>query len=505
MALEGDNKTDKHFGALVSSVQSEPKTPDRAFLAALRERSAQAFQEAAAQPQGLRRYLRMVGSARWAIPVAAAAGVALVIGLWPSGGDGGRAYAMSDVAGMLRRARTVHLKGVSYEYVDTANSTQFKRQVVESWFDVEAGRTWQRSTWFESDSSDAPSKDVETISDGEYTMGINHTAKSVQFDRINPYLRRIQTRQGLEGMLKQMLGNPKQVDTFELTGHEQIDGVTFDVWERDVIVDPNELNLRVRWWLAPSSGEVGRVEVWGEFLRVSKDWRLQLRIELLERDATPPAGLFTSEPPADYAVKKAKEDTNVPELDLEAGVRTDNLEFDARIAFVMPDGSVVLGWRGFDHKATGLQAELFAGLEVGGPLPKLPVEAYALAQAGGDGGATHIGKHLAVTQKDGKFVEWSLYVATDPATSSRADMQMYRVLIRYNPPERKVSGRMLPGLHALLAVDSAEDFDELVLAAMAELSDGDAAPPPLDYEQVMALAERVRASQTGQAHNPAEH
>ena len=412
---------------------------------------------------------------------------------------------MSDVSGLLRRARTLHLKGVSYEYVDTADSTQFKRQAVELWFDVEAHRTWQRSTRFESDSSDTPSKDIETIRDGEYTILINHTARSVQFDRINPYLRRIQTRQGLEGMLKQMLGDPKQVDSFELTGQEQIDGVMFDVWEREVIVHPNELNLRVRWWLAPSSGEVGRVEAWGQFLRVSEDWRLQLRIELLERDATPPAGLFTSEPPADYTVAKAKEDTSIPELDVEAGVRTDNLEFDARIAFVLPDGSVVLGWRGFDHKATGSQAELFAGLEVGGPLPKLPVEAYALGQAGGDGGATHIGKHLAVTQQDGKFIEWSLYVATDPATSSRADMQMYRVLIRYNPLERKVSGRMLPGLHALLAVDSADDFDELVLAAMAELSDGGTAPAHVDYEQVLALADRIRASQTSQAHNPAEH
>ncbi len=503
MALEGNNKTDEHFGALVSSAQSETQTPDRAFLAALREKSAQAFQDAAAQPHGMRRYLRMARSARWVVPIAAAAGVALVIGLWPNGGNGGRAYAMSDVSGLLRRARTVHLKGVSYEYVDMADSTQFKRQAVESWFDVEAHRTWQRSTRFERDSSDTPSKDIETIRDGEYTILINHTARSVRFDRINPYLRRIQTRQGLEGMLKQMLGDPQQVDTFRLTGQEQIDGVMFDVWERDVIVDPNELNLRVRWWLAPSSGEVGRVEAWGQFLRVSEDWRLQLRIDLLERDATPPAGLFTSEPPADYTVEKAKEDTSIPELDVEAGVRTGNLEFDARIAFVMPDGSVVLGWQGFDHEATGSQAELFAGLEIGGTLPKLPVEAYALAQAGGDGSTTHTGRHLAVTQKDGEFIEWSLYVATDPATSSRADMQLYRVLIRYNPPERQVSGRMLPGLHALVTVGAAEDFDELVLGAMAELSDAATAPVHLNYEQVKALAERVRASQASPARDPA--
>jgi hypothetical protein len=412
---------------------------------------------------------------------------------------------MSDVSGLLRRARTLHLKGVSYEYGDMADPTQFKLQAVESWFDVQAGRTWQRSTWFDGDSANAPREDIETIRDGEYTMLINHTAKSVRFDRINPYLRRIQTRQGLEGMLKQMLGDPQQVDSFRLTGQEQIDGVMFDVWEREVNVHPNELNLRVRWWLAPSSGEVGRVEAWGQFLPVSEDWHLQLQIELLQRDATPPAGLFTGKPPADYAVEQAKDDTSIPELDVEAGVRTGNLEFDARIAFVMPDGSVVLAWQGFDHKATASQAELFVGLEIGGPLPKLPVEAYALGQAGGDGSATHIGRHLAVTQKDGKFVEWSLYVATDPATSSRADMQLYRVLIRYNPPEGKVSGRMLPGLHALLTVDSADEFDELVLGAMAELSDGGTAPAHVDYEQVLALAERIRASQTSQAGDPAGH
>ena len=113
MALEGNNKTDEHFGALVSSAQSETKAPDRTFLAALREKSARAFEEAAAQPHGLRRYLRMARSARWVVPIAAAAGVALVIGLWPNSGNGGRAYAMSDVSDLLRRARTVHLKGVS--------------------------------------------------------------------------------------------------------------------------------------------------------------------------------------------------------------------------------------------------------------------------------------------------------------------------------------------------------------------------------------------------------
>jgi len=503
MGLEDGNKTDRHFGALVSSAQSETEAPDRTFLAALREKSAQAFHEAAAQPHGMRRYLRMVRSARWIVPLAAAAGVALVIGLWPSGGNGGRAYGMSDVSDLLRRARTVHLKGVCYEYGDMADPTQLKRQMFESWFDVEASRTWQRSTWFEGDSTDAPSKDIETIGDGEYTTCINHTAQSVQFDRINPYLRRIQTRQGLEGMLKQMLGNPKQVDSFILTGQDQIDGVMFDVWQREVIVHPDFLNLKVRWWLAPSSGEVGRVETWLQVLPVGEDWHPQWRIELLERDATPPAGLFTSEPPASYEIEKAKEDTSIPELDVEAGVRVDSLEFDARIAFVMPDGSVVLGWRGFDHQADTSQAELFADLELGGPLPKLPVEAYALAQVGGNGSATHIGRHLAVTQKDGEFVEWSLYVATDPATSSRADMQMYRVLIRYNPPDRKVSGRMLPGLQALLTVDSADDFHELVLGAMAELSDDGAAPAHVDYEQVMALAERVRASHASQARDPA--
>jgi hypothetical protein len=503
MALEGNNKTDEHFGALVSSTQSETQSPDRTFLATLREKSAQAFQDAAARPHGFRRHLRMARSARWVVPVAAAAGVALVIGLWPNGGNGGRAYAMSDVSGLLRRARTVHLEGVCYEYGDMADPTQFKRQLFEVWFDVEGNRMWQRSRRLDGDSTNAPSKDIETIGDGEYTIRINHTARSVQFDRTNPYLRRVQTRQGLEGMLKQMLGDPKQVDSFGLTGQDQIDGVMFDVWERDVIVDPNELNLRVRWWLAPSSGEVGRVETWLQVLSVGDEWRPQWRIDLLQRNVTPPAGLFASEPPADYVVEKTKEDTGPPELDVEAGVQVDNLEFDARIAFVLPDGSVVLGWRGFDHNATGSQAELFAGLEVGGPLPKLPVEAYALAQAGGDGSSTHIGKHLAVTQKNGKFIEWSLFVATDPATSSRADMQMYRVLIRHNPPDRKVSGRMLPGLQALLTVDSADDFHELVLGAMAQLSDGGAAPAHLDYEQVMALAGRIRASQTSQAHDPA--
>lgn len=444
----------------------------------------------------------MARSPRYVVPAAAAAGVALAVVLfWPAG-HGGKAYGMSDVCALLRHAQTIHMKGIFYEYGDMAKPDVFTRQAFEAWFDMVGGRTWQRSTAFAGDSEGPPVNVTETVCGGDYTMVVDHTAKSVRFDRVSPYLRTIQTRQAFDAMLRQMLGDPRRLDGFVLLRQDQIDGRQFNVWQREVAVHPGVMNLRVQWWLAPDSGKVGCVKTWNQVLPVGEQWYPSFTIDTLERDAAVPTGLFTTEPPAGYRLENKKEDTTTPELDLQAGVRVDRLEFDARIAFVLPDGSVLLAWRGIDHDEPGSQEELFKDLSVGGPLPKLAVEAYALGQLGADKAETHIGRHLAVTRKGDKYIEWGLYVALDPTSASR--MQMYRVLVRFNPPDRKVAGQMLAGLLNLLAVDSAEDFDVLVRGAMAELSDSGTAPPHVTYEQVLDLAERIRASQTSQGQDPSE-
>ena len=48
-------------------------------------------------------------------------------------------------------------------------------------------------------------------------------------------------------------------------------------------------------------------------------------------------------------------------------------------------------------------------------------------------------------------------------------------------------------MHSTIEV-TAGDFDELVLGAMAELSDSGAAPAGITYEGVTRLAQQIRAS-----------
>jgi len=100
--------------------------------------------------------------------------------------------------------------------------------------------------------------------------------------------------------------------------------------------------------------------------------------------------------------------------------------------------------------------------------------------------------HLAYTQKAGRFYEWSIYVANK--TVEPADVWGYQLQLESNLEGGEANARLSIAATAELTIQDEEDFNSLVLGAMAECSDAGVAPDRLTYENVLALVEQIRAS-----------
>ena len=125
-------------------------------------------------------------------------------------------------------------------------------------------------------------------------------------------------------------------------------------------------------------------------------------------------------------------------------------------------------------------------------MPKLPVEAYGLQSFGSGQDVTYEGYHLACTEKNGKPIEWGLYVPNgDPP--ARATFTLYQVRHRYNPQDRLRGGSMSASVHQDIVIGES-DFDPFVRGAMAELSDDRQVPDHVTYKQVMQLSKKLQES-----------
>jgi hypothetical protein len=113
--------------------------------------------------------------------------------------------------------------------------------------------------------------------------------------------------------------------------------------------------------------------------------------------------------------------------------------------------------------------------------------------AEGSGEPLYTGYHLAFTRKQGRFAEWGLYVPDGPPP---ADVQAtgYEMLYRWNLEfaQHFVIDDMT--VKPEFTIETAEEFDEWVLGAMAELADNGTAPENLTYQKVIDLAQQIRTS-----------
>ncbi len=411
---------------------------------------------------------------RWAIPVAAAAAVVLVVGLWPGKPQPGRVYAFSEFPALVRSAQTFHIHGM--QTMGTGDG-KYVELPIELWHSASgAYRSWRITT----DNGRVDFSDV--VCDGTDQIIVNHAGKSVSFERVTPFQTRILFLASMQNLL---FGNRfLRLDDFARTGTEVIDGRVCEIWESE----RGDTRDYRKCWFDPSTGVLARAETWEKDSGTGQLRRTFL-LDKVERNIDPPPGIFDTTPPADYKLANTKETAPLAKLAY-AQHSAPPLERTVYIGFVLPDGSIVLPWSVREVGKDEPQDSLFEGLVAGGEFPKLPIEIYALTSQIGPQQVTCPGRHLTWTTKDGQCIEWGLYVPDEhlPKLTWRG------LLTRQNPPDRALKKEeMSATMHSTIEV-TASDFDELVLGAMAELSDGGAAPAGITYEGVTQLARQIRAS-----------
>jgi len=205
-----------------------------------------------------------------------------------------------------------------------------------------------------------------------------------------------------------------------------------------------------------------------------------------------PEEKFLTIAPDDCQILISKEKAVVKEIS-SGLVSTDSLSLHGHILFELPGGAVLIGWSSEDNTSETSQASLFSDLEIGGDLPKLPAEVYAIRSSYPKQTEMKTGYHVAYTQKNDMFYKWSLSVSQQPFADQ---LQMeYELLHRYNPASRKVKAKLSLALPALIRIENQYDFNRLVQAAMAELSETGQAPEYITYDFVMNLAKELEAVQ----------
>jgi hypothetical protein len=438
-------------------------------------------------PTGGRRYRRA-----WWLPAVAAAGVLLVIGVWPGERGVTRAYGMSDVIAAVRSS-TLHVRGEMFIPLNPPVGTDAVRTDWECWLDPAHGRLRQMTYWLHVKAEGSDVSIGERVIDGDYVMTVNHTEQWVEYARLDDFHRALERYHATNDIFTRLFGQRDESEKFVQIGEKEIGGVKYAVWQLEAEEPLIGVAGRVQCALNPRTGEIGEIHAWTKW-RAQKEWQPSENLTLFERGIAIPDAVFDTTPPAGYTLKNTKETAIVPPLSIASDERN-GLAYTQYISFKLPDGSVLLGWGSRDLESDASQEPLFAGLEFGGPLPELPIEYTALRQQYEDKEVVYTGRHVAYTQDADGFHEWSLYVAPEPNALPRW-WNMHWVVHRFNVPDGRLTPLLFPNVSNLILIDGPQDFNDLVRGAMAELSESGQAPHGITYERVMQLARDVRTQNT---------
>ncbi|HUW18882.1 MAG TPA: hypothetical protein VMW16_06230 [Sedimentisphaerales bacterium] len=415
------------------------------------------------------------------------------------------AYGISDLPELLCDARTLHIKSTIWNYAPDPNQPELMTATIlpeERWIDLENGRFRRISH-----EPDPYTRGVrryfrsEAFRDGEYAMDIEHGRRLVWFNRLSKVKRQLDMKHDVDTFLRMI--EPEQLVEFSNVGQEKIDGTLFDIWQREFTFDSiaGAVPKKVRCWLSPSSGELGRVNAWFKTSGDDTTWRPMYFMEV-ERDVPLSASIFAFPDCVAYKHQNTLESATVGE-GLGAGwFFMGNAKVSLAVAFILDDGSIILGWGCKSDQQP--QENAFAGLQAGGELPTIPVVIYGLKPGPTELGdrppeISYVGRHLAYTKKtytwkNGKktawFYEWAIYVATQQVSASPTG-RCFNILCEFEDAGERKTEVGNP-IYAYRIFE--HEFNRFVLGAMSELSDNSQPPTHVTYDSVMKLSEQIRAS-----------
>lgn len=415
------------------------------------------------------------------------------------------AYGIMDVPEMLRKAQTIHVKGWQCANVQgglydpnvvRAGQTE-TRALLEYWMDMETGcmkSTQPGNVQVKEGRVTAPV--YTTVYDGEFIMAINDERKEIGFSRLTPYQQLLSKRKSSLAILQSMLLSLELLDSFKKINQERIHGEVFDIWQAELSAPSwGGSQLRIKNWVSPRTGYVGRVEIWRT--EGAGIWYQLAELAEIEYNMPLPGGTFITEAPLGYTTANTKENPYVSGL-FQNRNRVGDQTITSYACFTLNDGSVILGWScttGWPENDWSLdryQEAIFKSLVVGGELPKLPIEFYGVSPIGEDPGIEYHGTHLSYTRKGSILHEWGLYVPGRKLDKYHGRLN-YNLLYRCNSRDVNQKGAFTLGETGDIQIKTEGDFDLYVLGAMAELSDEGKPPTDVTYASVLRLAEQIRS------------
>lgn len=341
--------------------------------------------------------------------------------------------------------------------------------------------------------------------------------KTSEFTRLTPLWRSLRIRKMYPRVtaFADQFAKTSVRDRFAKMGEETVNGTLFEIWESEqeisrydretqTYVYDGQQWLRSKVWLSPMSGVVGRIEYWFKGPTTNGEWVDDGGIDLVERDVVPPPGTFDTTPPQEFTLKNTKETARIVSISDDcSGDAVGDLEIRYHIGFNFSDGTILLGWSSQDPESSQSQAPLFQDLLPGGPLPKLPIEIHTILPTNPDCHLTYTGHHLAWTQKEEQFYEWSLFVPdkdlTSPSERCAKGFELKYTIHSANATalaaaEKKKLLYTVDWTLSSARINGPTDFQNLAMNAMAELSESGTAPEYVTYEYVMQLCQEIRAS-----------
>ncbi len=479
------------------------------------------------------------------IQLATAATVILIVSLicyWSDTSIVTKAYAISDMPELLYSAQNLHMKKIdrlSFSFSSSSgpgrrgasgrggfyggapgadgNTTTVEVET-EYWIDLANGRWRTPFLGFSGGGGIGPggpetSQPTVSVAEricagGDFEMLVDHDRKTVFYTRLTEFRKKLKCRQRAKLLVNEALGEPDWYDSYQVIGQEEIDGKTYDIWQ--AIMEKRLLpSFKENNWLPPEAAEFAyeparKIQVWlspetGEFAKTIRwtqrngQWHKGSETTLVEHNIDMPDEIFALEPPQGYRPLNSKYSATTPELS-QGRSSILSIWLSNHIGFALPDGSIIACWGSYDKKSRRPQGPLFKNLEMGGPLPKLPFEVYALEATHKDKEFTFEGYHLAYTKKNGSFYEWAIYIPSQDIDTKYSEMLNYNLIFRNNTPRKVNVNSVGPSVRAELTIKNKKDFDIWIRGAMAELSDNGIAPENVTYENVTKVIGNLRAS-----------
>jgi hypothetical protein len=498
------NEDEKQFEKFVRGIKFDD-TPDYShrdrleldMLAALAKKTRQ-------QEQSLTETWRIIMKSRITKLTAAAAIIFIAAFVINHFSSTTVVYGVTEVLELCKKARTIHIQGRSF-YPEFPEQNQVQQAIgFEIWLDIENGRSRIKSPGRVTKDGQTTFNYYENVIDGHYRMYVDHFKKSITYYKLDEAEQQL-IALDFDFQLKQMFGDPEQIEAYVLIGSEQIDGSEYDIWQAEIQADPDsQIWLRIKIWLSPITGEIVRVVTWHSRDRV--DWFRTYEFDKIERNVSLSDELFETKPPEGYVANNTKETPKEKRL-----AKSSWYGKEAAIAvyqgLALEDGSVIIvfsstnrksggAWTPGDELADISQIEVFENLIPGGPLPELPIVVSALKRKSLWRGTTlYVGRHLTYTQKDNKLYEWAIYVPTQEKQTSRSAVgyESFEAILRFNPPDLEANWNYKIGATSGRYVD-VENFNTVLLKYMTDLCDDVLIPEDLTYESVLQLARQIRDS-----------